>query len=95
MNFFQFFWVIFALLDPDPLARLYLDPIRIRNNDYYSSGTIISGRRCVLSWVGRRAAPLPMSAGHRRGPWTWAGRPADQATTQGEQLSSVPQEYRY
>jgi hypothetical protein len=51
----------------------------------------VTGRRCVLSWVDRRAAPLQMWAGHRRGPWTWAGHPADQATTQGEQLSSVPQ----
>jgi hypothetical protein len=55
---------------------------------YFIPGT---GRRCVLSWDDRRAAPLPMWAGHRRGPWTWAGRPADLATTQGEQLSSVPQ----
>jgi hypothetical protein len=35
MNFLNFFllWVIFALLDPDPLTRLNPDPvwIRIRN----------------------------------------------------------------
>ncbi len=33
MNFYKFFlllWVIFALLDPDPLTRLNPDPIRIR-----------------------------------------------------------------
>ncbi len=51
----------------------------------------VTGRRCVLSWVGRRAAPLPMLAGHLHGPWTWAGHPADLATTQGKELSSVPQ----
>jgi hypothetical protein len=35
MNFYIFFllllWVIFALLDPDPLTRLNPDPIRMRN----------------------------------------------------------------
>jgi hypothetical protein len=30
MKFFLLLWVIFALLDPDPLTRLNLDPIRIR-----------------------------------------------------------------
>jgi hypothetical protein len=33
MNFYKFFlllWVIFAILDPDPLTRLNPDPIRIR-----------------------------------------------------------------
>jgi len=30
LNFFLLFWVIFALLDPDPLTRLNPDPIRIR-----------------------------------------------------------------
>jgi hypothetical protein len=31
MNLKIFFYFIFALLDPDPLARLNPDPIRIRN----------------------------------------------------------------
>jgi hypothetical protein len=30
LNFFLFLWVIFALLDPDPLTRLNPDPIEIR-----------------------------------------------------------------
>jgi hypothetical protein len=30
LNFFLFLWVIFALLDPDPLIGLHPDPIRIR-----------------------------------------------------------------
>ncbi len=30
INFFLLLWVIFALLDPDPLTRINPDPIRIR-----------------------------------------------------------------
>ncbi len=31
LTFFQFLWIIFALLDPDPLTWLNPDPIWIRN----------------------------------------------------------------
>ncbi len=33
LNFFLFLWVIFALLDPDPLTWLNPDPIRIRSRN--------------------------------------------------------------
>ncbi len=46
-TFFLFLWIIFALLDPDPIQQLKLMRIRIRNSETFDNGVIfdIEGKR--------------------------------------------------